>query len=841
MAGAVLLAEDRSSARVRSVFYALVTTAIVLAVTVSEWGAERFFSHVSRAASVLSDLAIVVILAFAFRAIHGRIERAIEEAFTRRRHEARKTLFALARSVTGFRDPDELLRRIVAAIDQCVGGHGSAVYLKREAYYAAASSFESPAPDVGADDALIATLCGASAPVATRECSLRAPGSMACPMLARGELVGFLALDASIEQLDADDRQTVMALAQSTGLALAILQPQLLDAAKRPGALAGNVPHEVATLVGRGRELERIAALLSARRIVCIKGTGGIGKSRLAIRAAAQAADRFMDGAWFIDLTGARDESDVLSSLAATLGIPQTAGKSHLRNVIEFISDRRMLTIFDNCEHVAAAVAGIATALLRVAPALTILATSRERLSISGEAVFEVPPLSLECAIDLFCERAGEVVPSLSCDQYREEITEIVQHLDGIPFAVELAAARLRVLSPRDLAKRIGNLFQMLTDGERTALPHRQTLRAMLDWSYALLSPVEQTLFARLAVFPATFTLDASADVCSDVNLRDDEIVGLLGHLVDKSLLQTEAGPFGQRFRLLESGRMYARECLAEDALSDVVRRHSQYYRDLTHGITRNPAAGRHDVGLEQLQLDIDNVYAALSQSLEDGDIATAVTLGEDLTHYWFHYTQLRTGREWLAKLLAHEGDMSPSQRAAIRFANACMLLFSDPVLALESASIAVSISRDIGDRRLSAQALGAAGNAHLSLGNYGEAERAYEQSATIYDDLSPENASLMRVNLANVLINFDETQLDRAQKLLEEALSRARRLGQKRRRGRHLGQHGATGARARTRRGRICAQPSKRRDRACVGRAPAGGRLALLARDLRNATGPAR
>ncbi len=338
----------------------------------------------------------------------------------------------------------------------------------------------------------------------------------------------------------------------------------------------------------------------------------------------------------------------------------------------------------------------------------------------------------------------------------------------------------MRVFSPADLARRIENVFQTLAEGERGALPGRQTLRAMLDWSYEMLSSAEQAVFARLAIFPTTFTLDAAASICSADDLGDDEVVGLMGHLVDKSLVQTEAGTYGQRFRLLETGRVYARSRSSPAYLDDLARRHAAYYRTLAHQVTRNPVAGRYDVGFEQLKLDIDNVYAAFDWALDGQDLETAVTIGEDLTHYWFHYTQLRTGREYLAKLIALEEAMKVEHRAAIRFANACMLLFSDPVLALESASIAVELSRQTRDRRLTAQALGAAGNAHLSLGDADQAERAYQESATIYDELNSENASLMRVNLANVLINFDSSRLDRAQELLEQALASARSAGKK-------------------------------------------------------------
>jgi len=776
MSAAALLAEDRSSARMRGALYAVVTAAVVLLVTLSEWGAEKYLSHFSRTASTLSEIAIVVVLAFAFREIHRRIERTVEAAFTKRREEARKRLFALARGVTAFRDAKELLAGIVGTLDECVGG-GSAVYVKGGSYHPAASSFPN-APELADDDALVALLRTACAPVDAKACSSKAPGSLACPMIARGELVGFVVLAASMTQLAADDRQTIMALAQAAGLALAVLEPYLVD---RAGATlrCGNLPSEVATLIGRDRELEEIVRILRDHRMLCVKGHGGIGKSRLALRAAAQIASSFSGGAWFVDLTSARDEAAVLDALAGALGVPQTAVKRQLDNVLEFLGGEKRLIVLDNCEHVVGDVARMCSGLLRAAGALTIVATSRERIGIAGEAIFEVPPLDQEDSARLFCERAADVAPALHCGDYEREIAEIVAHLDGIPFAIELAAARLRVLSPRDLAKRIGDLFATLTEAERGAHERHQTLRTMLDWSYALLNPDEQILFAKLSVFPSTFGLDAAAEICSGGSLSDHEIVGLLGHLVDKSLVQSETSPYGQRFRLLQAGRVYARERAGEHQV-DLRKNHAAYYSNFVREIMRNPAPGRYDIGLDQLQIDADNIYAALSWALNHEDVDTAAGLAEELSRYWFHFTQLRTGREWLAKVLAHEDRMSSAQRAAVHFANALMLLFSDPELALRSACVAVELSRGTGDRALLAQALGAAGNARLSLGKYAEAERAFEESAAIYDETNPENASLMRVNLANVIINFDEARLDRAQELLENALGSARASGRK-------------------------------------------------------------
>lgn len=777
-----VLAQDRASARLRGALYALVTALLVFILAVSEWDVGRLLSAASRATSISVEILIAVALAFVFRAIGGRLEGAVENAFNARRHSARKALLALARNVAHIKDRDDMLRQIVESIDRYVSPDGCAVYLKESVYHAAVSSFAFEARDVADDDELVEKLRAASAPLNPRTFSSTAPGTMACPMMACAELVGFLIVSAQIEHLEAEDRQTIMALAQSAGLALAVLMPSLVSPSQRTLSerLEGNLPHEFASLVGRASELGEIANLLVKHRVICLKGPGGIGKSRLAIRAATDARPQYEGGAWFIDLSPIEDEGQMLASIASMFGITQAAGKTQFQNVVDYVGERKMLLVVDNCEHLIDAVAHVVHDLLRNCPHVRIVATSRERLGLHGESLFEVPPLPRSQAAILFRERAAEVAPAIRIDESSDSVARIISRLDGIPFAIELAAARLRVLSLDELAKRIGNLFQTLSGGSRTALAHQQTLHAMLDWSYALLSEPEKLLFGRLGVFEATFSLDAAARICSNEALAEDDVVGMLGQLVDKSLVQVEAGPNGQRFRLLESGRAYAREVAPLDLDGDLRGRHADFYYHQTETAIENPAGANYDIGLDQLKIDIENVYGAFEWLMQRPGLAQAVTLADHLAHYWFHYTQLRTGREWLQKLLTREDDMTPRERAQSHFAYACMMLFSNPDVALASASLTVEIARQIGDKRLLAKGLGARGNAQLSLGEYDGAGASYEEGAAIYDEIESEHAVVMRVNVASLLINYNEQELDRAQSLLEVALAGAERAGKK-------------------------------------------------------------
>lgn len=773
------LAQDRFTARSRRVLLVLAVTACAVVLAVFEWAAGRLLTNASRAASIAAELTIALIVALVFREIGNRTEDAVREALTRRRREARNALFALSRDVPAYSDPQSLLSDVLDAMDRCIAKNGAAIYVREDTYRAAVSSFALNLQPVAPDDALVNALRSASAPVDPAAYGARIDALSVYPMVARGELVGFFALSASHEHLEADDRQTIMALAQAAGLALAILRPELLAG----GSVRekGNLPAEVSTLVAREIERGALTELLARRRIVCVKGPGGIGKSRLALSAANNQTRSFEGGKWIVDLSSAQDGRDVLQSIAGAFGIPQTAAKSQLENVLDFLAPLDVLLIFDNCERAVSALAHVAGEILRRSCCTTIIATSRERLGVPGEAVYEVPPLTLEQSVQLFCERADDVAPAASCSQHLPVIERIVSHLDGIPFAVELAAARMRTHSPLELERRISDIFTALTDGHRTAAPHRQTLRAMLDWSYTLLSSEEQTLFTRLGVFETSFTLDAAVTICSGEGLSEADAAGLIGHLTDKSLVQVEAGAYGQRFRLLEAGRAYAQSLCSAELRATLAERHMAFNAALAHEITSAGASTTsYDTGLERLRLDIDNVYQALERAIDARDLGMAVLFCEDLTHYWFHYVQLRTGREWLSRLLKFESEMIPAQVAAARFAHACMMLFSDPSAALESALRADAAAQQTGDKRLRGQALAAAGNAYLSLGAHRDAEHAYAESAALYDDINPDTATSVRMNLANVIINFDDTKLSEAQALLERALEMAQRTGRR-------------------------------------------------------------
>ena len=343
-------------------------------------------------------------------------------------------------------------------------------------------------------------------------------------------------------------------------------------------AFAGNLPVQVSSFIGRDRELSEVRALVASSRLVTLTGTGGCGKTRLSLQVAAELLDRPNDGVWLVELAAVTGQDAVAPAICEALAIVRQPGRQALDTLLDALATQDVLIVIDNCEHLIGACAKTAEAILRHCPNAHLVATSREPLSISGEAIYRVPPLSLprpgdrdltapepSDAVALFVERAKEQGAGLSADdQTSLMIASICLQLDGMPLAIELAAARLRSLSLSVLNDRIDQRFRLLTGGSRTALARQQTLRATVDWSYSLLHGVEQTLLRRLSVFTGSFDLDAAEAVCSFGTIETLDVTDLLGSLVDKSLVVAEPAGTALRYRLLETIRQFAAERLAE-------------------------------------------------------------------------------------------------------------------------------------------------------------------------------------------------------------------------------------------------------------------------------------
>ena len=423
--------------------------------------------------------------------------------------------------------------------------------------------------------------------------------------------------------------------------------PRPLDA--RPT----NLPLQVTSFVGRERELAEVVRLLATERLVTLTGPGGTGKTRLALQAAAEVVDGHPDGVWLVELAALADPDLVPQAVAVAVGVPEEPGRPLLSTLAAVLPPRRLLLVLDNCEHLVEACARLAAALLRTCPHVHLLATSREALGIAGELVWPVPPLSLPPpgadapeavaqadAARLFVRRARATQPRFALSaQNAATVARLCRRLDGLPLALELAAARVRALSVAEVLERLDDRFRLLTGGGRTAPPRHQTLRALVAWSYDLLDAPARRLFDRLGVFAGSFTLAAAERVGAGEGLAAAEVLDALTRLVDQSLVQPEPGPDGVgRYRLLETVRAYGRAKLAaRGALADLEARHAHHFVRVAEAADpelRGPDQAR---WLDRLEADHDNFRAALRWSLEPGAGrgALGVRLGAALTWFW--------------------------------------------------------------------------------------------------------------------------------------------------------------------------------------------------------------
>src|SRR5215218_9685711 len=438
--------------------------------------------------------------------------------------------------------------------------------------------------------------------------------------------------------------------------------PELLSA----DDAAAHVPVHLTRFVGRERELEDLARLVVSARLLTLTGAGGSGKTRLAEELALRCGSSFESVGW-VDLTPLSDPNLLTQLVATTLRVPDRPGTSTLQSLVNVMCDERALIVLDNCEHLVDASAELVDALLRSCPHITILATSREALGVASETAWLVPPLASAEAVQLFVERARATLPSFCLTSANTEaVTEICRRLDGIPLAIELAAARVRVLSPEQIARRLDDAFRLLTTGSRTALARHRTLRATMEWSFALLAVREQTLLRRLAVFAGSFTLDAVEVVCAGAPLETEDILDGVSALVDKSLIMMEPGDGMARYRLLETVRQYGAERLTEAGeRATMERRFAEHYLAVLEEAEPTLIGGANTPAvLAQLVDEQDNLRAATHWALADPSRAD-LALRFVGAQYWFWYAlgQFREARQLVNRALAMSGASDPVLR----------------------------------------------------------------------------------------------------------------------------------------------------------------------------------
>ena len=416
-----------------------------------------------------------------------------------------------------------------------------------------------------------------------------------------------------------------------------------------------NLPVQLTSFVGRVAQITEIRDLLADNRLVTLTGAGGAGKTRLAIQIAAGIAAEFRDGVSYVDLAPITHAVVVPVAVARALGLPDQPGRSTIETLVRFVGDRQMLMVLDNCEHLLDAIASLAAELLAACPGLRLLATSREPASVPGEVTFLVPSLSLaDEALELFADRARRVRPDFTVtEDNAATVTEICRRLDGMPLAIELAAARVRALSLDEIVGSLHDRFRLLTGGARTAVRRQQTLRASVDWSHALLTEPERILFRRLAVFLGGFDLDAAQAVAGDAEVERYQILDQLALLVDKSLVVAENTSGRTRYRFLETVRQYAQEKLGESGEAEAVRsRHRDHYTSMA-ALLDAPARTDYHQRVEQADEEMDNLRSAFGWSIETGDIGRALELASSLQPLWLSRGRIQEGLAWFDAVLA--------------------------------------------------------------------------------------------------------------------------------------------------------------------------------------------
>jgi predicted ATPase/DNA-binding SARP family transcriptional activator len=561
-------------------------------------------------------------------------------------------------------------------------------------------------------------------------------------------------------------------------------------------AFAHNLPVQLTRFIGREQAIAEVRGLLPTTHLLTLAGTGGCGKTRLALQVAADQVEAYRDGVWFVDLAPLSDPALVPQSVAAALGVREDPERSRAEALTGYLRSRTLLLLLDNCEHLLSACAGLAETLLRACPNLRILATSRETLRVAGEQSYLVPslavpepgPSSLEClrqfeAVQLFTDRARLCQSTFSVTSANAaSVVEVCERLGGLPLAIELAAARVKLLSVEQISARLDDRFQLLTEGSRTALPRQQTLRAAIDWSHDLLTEREKSLLQRLSVFAGGWTLEAAEAVCTGEAIAADEVLDLLGQLVDRSLVQVEAARSRMRYRLLETIRQYGAEKLRASGAEAALRcRHRDWCLALAEQAELELRGEGQGEWLTRLEEEHDNLQAALTGCIERADVESGLRLGGALVRFWEMRGAMTEGQQRLTTLLSLAGSEARTGVRAKALNGAGLLTHrqgdSRKARALIEESLA--LFRELGDPHGIAHALVTLGYVVRYQDDYPAARALIEESLAIYRGLGDLYGVAHSLgSLGYVLL--DQGDFEAARTLLAEGLAIYRELDSK-------------------------------------------------------------
>jgi non-specific serine/threonine protein kinase len=462
-----------------------------------------------------------------------------------------------------------------------------------------------------------------------------------------------------------------------------------------------NLPHSLTSFVGRRREVRQVRALVTDARLVTLTGSGGTGKTRLALEAARGLVDHFADGAWLIELAPLSEARLIHPTLALALQLHEQPGRPLTATLSDYLRTKQILLVFDNCEHLAAEVASMVEAFLQVSPGLHVLITSRVQLGFGGERTWRVPQLVEAEATALFAERAGHATEGFSLTPENAAIViDICRRLDGLPLAIELAAARLRAISLDEIAARLTDRFALLTGGSRTALARHRTLQATMDWSHELLPPAAQRLWRRLAVFAGSFELAAAEAVCSDDGLNQTQVIDVLTLLLDTSIVQVHESAGARRYQLLETIREYGVRKLEEAGETETFRRrHLEWFLALAHRAEPEWRGANQALWLDRLEADLDNVRAALDYSRAHADrVDDGLALASALWLLWHSRGHIGESRQWLSSLL-EQARPGRSRAYGLNVAGFMAYVQGDAAAAVPLLEESLQLNEALGDR----------------------------------------------------------------------------------------------------------------------------------------------
>lgn len=554
---------------------------------------------------------------------------------------------------------------------------------------------------------------------------------------------------------------------------------------------ATNLPQPLTSFVGRATEVSEARRLLATSRLVTLFGLGGIGKTRLSIQLAEAALPNYPDGVWLVELAPLVNEHLVAQAVASVLGVQEQAGQSLRQSLVEFVKDRRMLLVVDNCEHLHIASARLIKDLLQHGQHLRIIATSREPLGITGESAYRVPPLSVPdpqtklsvaqlaevAAVRLFVERATDAQSTFRLsDANVSTVTEICRCLDGIPLALELAAVRVRALSLATIAAKLSARFELLTGGDPTTLPRQQTLRGCIDWSYELLAEREGILLQRLSVFAGGWTLEAAEAITADPKLPANEVAGHMIKLVEKSVVAMDHE--GGRYRLLETVRQYARDRLHEaEVTGSIQQRHRDHFLAMAEQAEPELAGAGQAEWLGRLDRDYENLRGALEWSARDVGSAAGLRFCGALFRFWCARGYLSEGREWCGRFLENRGDDRSFERAkALNAAGNLAFMQGEFASARELHETCLALRRFNDDRTGIAASLNNLGLVADQLGDRALAKALAEESLGIHRELR--NLNEIAICLLNLgVLEYEQGAFAVARVRFEESLAISRQV----------------------------------------------------------------